>query len=137
MSQSLGQLQVIWGALVGGVVLYTVLIFGLMTAGVLDAARLDPAIMPYAGGVVIVYMAAGLLVRRSMVAAIPSDADSETRLARYQTATIIPLALMESGGLLLVTLGFLTGTATWVLAGGMAAALLMFLGRPTAAEVGL
>lgn len=137
MSKSLGQLQVVWGALVGGVVLYTLLLFGLMTAGVLDIATIDPAIMTWVGAAVVVYMGAGLLVRRSMIAAISPEMDRERRLAQYWLAILVPLGLMESGGLVLVTLGMLTGSAMWVLAGGTAAALLMFLARPSEREAGL
>lgn len=135
-SSALQQLQIIWGALVAGVVLYTVLIFSLMTAGVLDAATFDPEIMNLVGACVLVYMVAALLVRRSMVASIPRDADAETRVSRYKVATIVPMALMESGGFVLITLAILTGVATWALAGGGAAAVLMFFARPTADELG-
>ncbi|MEM7415759.1 MAG: hypothetical protein AAF389_09710 [Gemmatimonadota bacterium] len=135
-TKALQQLQVIWGALVGGVVLYTVLIFSLITAGVLDVATFDPDVMTFVGAGVMVYMVAALIVRRSMVAAIPADADPDTRVSRYKVATIVPMALMESGGLLLVSLAILTGAATWALAGGGAAAVLMFFARPSADELG-
>lgn len=137
MNQGLDQLKLVWGALVGGVVLYTLLLFGLMTAGVLEVASLDPHIMPWVGAGVVVYMGAGLLLRRSMIAAIPPDLDDGARLAQYRLAILVPMALMESGGLVLVTLGMLTGTAYWVLAGGGAAALLMFLARPSRSELGV
>lgn len=135
--EGLGQLQVIWGALVGGVVLYTLLIFVLMTAGTLDIASLDPSIMNMVGAAVMVYLVGGIIVRRTMVGAIPDDADRSDKIQRYRVAIIVPMALMESGGLIVITLGLLSGSATWVLAGGGAAAALMLMARPSADEIGI
>ncbi len=66
-----------------------------------------------------------------MISRIASDAAPEARLDRYRVATIVSLGLMESGGLIVITLALLAGTATWILAGGGTAAVLMFLARPT------
>ena len=133
----LKQLQVIWGALVAGVVLYTAVIFVLMTAGGVRFDALDPAIMNLAGAGVKLYMAGVVLARRLLIARIPAQAPAEERLASYRTASIVALALMEAGGLIVITLGLLSGASLWVLAGGGAAAALMFLAKPTADEIGL
>ena len=89
------------------------------------------------GAGVLAYMVGGVFVRRTMVERIPRDAEPEARMAAYQTAVILGLALSESGGLILVTLGMLTGASTWVLAGGASAAVLMFMARPTGEEIGV
>ena len=133
----LKQLQVIWGALVAGVVLYTAVIFGLMTAGGMSFDALDPTIMNLVGAGVMLYMAGAVFARRLLIAKIPAQAPAEDRLASYRTASIVALALMESGGLIVITLGLLAGAALWVLAGGGAAAALMFLAKPRADEIGL
>ncbi len=132
----LRQLRLIWAALVGGVATYTLVIFGLMKSGSLGLGTLDPSLMNIIGGLVVLYMAAIVLVRRMMIARIPADADSNDRLARYRVATIVGLGLMESGGLIVITLGMMSDAATWVLAGGGAAATLMFMARPSEADLG-
>ena len=83
------------------------------------------------------YMAGGVFIRRLMISKIPTQAPAQERLSSYRTASIVALALMESGGLIVITLGLLSGAATWVLAGGGAAAVLMFLARPNAEEIGM
>jgi hypothetical protein len=131
------ELRLIWFALVGGVVAYTMATLGLMASGRLDLSSIDPVVMKVAGPFVLLYMGAGLILRRALVAAIPPDAAPEAKLAKYRSATIIGLALPESGGLVLITLGLMSGAATWVLAGGGGAVVLMFVARPSGAEVGL
>jgi len=130
-------LQIIWVALVGGVVTYTAVVFGLLRTGAAPEASLDASIMNLIGAGVLAYMIGGVFVRRAMVERIPRDASPEARMAAYQTAVIVGLALSESGGLILVTLGLLSGTSTWVLAGGASAAVLMFMARPTGDEIGV
>lgn len=131
------QLTTIWAALVGGVLLYTAVIGGLLAAGSLDAGNMDPALMNYVGAGVIVYMAVAVFARRTMVAQIPSAASPEERFRQYRVLTIVALALMETGGLVVVTFGMLAGSATWVVAGGAAAAGTMFMARPMEDEISL
>lgn len=131
------QLTTIWAGLVGGVVLYTALIGGMLATGSLEMANLDPDLMNYVGAGVIVYMMVAVFARRTMLAQIPTDATTEERLRRYRTVTLVALAMMEAGGLVVITLGMMAGSATWVFAGGAAAAGTMFMARPTASEIGL
>ena len=129
-------LQIIWAAMVAGVVIYTAVVAVVMRTGSTPSASLDPSIMNLIGAGVLAYMVGGVFARRTMVERIPRDAAPEARMGAYQTAVIVGLALSESGGLILVTMGMLTGAPTWVLAGGGAAAILMFMARPTGEEIG-
>ncbi len=133
---SLGQLTIVWGALVAGVLAYTTVLFVLVSNGTLDMAVLPPRVMSFVGAGVLVYMVAGVFVRRALVARIDPALDRERRLAAYTTATIVGLGLTESGGLVVITLGMLSGSPRWVLAGGLAAAALMLGARPNGAELG-
>lgn len=130
-------LRIIWAAMLGGTIVYTGVIYALLRAGVIDIASLAQSIMNYAGVAVLIYMIAGVFARRAMVARISMDAPEEKRLAAYQTATIVGLAMSEGGGLILITMGMMAGASSWVLTGGGAAAFLMLMARPTGEEVGL
>jgi hypothetical protein len=130
------QLRIVWLAMCVGVATYTVVIFALVSAGTLALGVLDKSIVNVVASGVIVYMAAGLAVRRAMIARIPAGADPQARLAKYWTATIVALALMESGGLIVITLGMLASSPTWILAGGGAALGMMLLARPGQSEIG-
>ena len=85
----LRQLSWIWGALVGGVILYTSLIYGLVVSGTLDMQALEPEVMNLVGAAVIVYMVAVVWARRVMISRIASDATPEARADRYRVATIV------------------------------------------------
>jgi hypothetical protein len=110
-------------------------IYGLMAAGTLDLAVLPGSVMTMVGAAVMLYMAAGVIVRRALVARIDPGLEREQRIAAYTTATIVGLALTESGGLIVITLGLLSGSATWVLVGGLAAAALMVGARPDESDL--
>jgi hypothetical protein len=47
------------------------------------------------------------------------------------------MVLMQSGGLIVITLGLVSSSPTWILAGGGAAVGMMALARPTAEETGI
>ncbi|NNF14629.1 MAG: hypothetical protein HKN72_15485, partial [Gemmatimonadetes bacterium] len=51
------------------------------------------------------------------------------------TACIITLALIEGGGLIVITLSIVTGVATWALVGGGAAVVVMLMARPARSEL--
>jgi hypothetical protein len=135
-AEPLGQLRLIWAALVGGVAVYTFVIFGLLTTGAIGFGVLSPGVLNVVAAAVMLYMGAGVLLRRSMIARIPPDAPRDVRVGQYRAATIIGLGLTESGGLIVITLGMLGSEPLWVLAGGGAAFVMMFLARPTAEEIG-
>ena len=131
------QLRIIWAALVVGTLLYTVLVVAVTLTGVADIGTLDPALLNYAGAAVMVYLVAGVFIRRRMIANIDRNAPPEQRLAAYSTATILGAGLTEGGGMLLVTLALMAGSATWALTGGLAAVVVMVIGRPNEADVDL
>ena len=137
MSQemSLRQLRIVWGAMIGGTVTYTAVVYVLTATGTVEMAAFGQDIMNIVGAVVMLQMVGAVVLRRRLVAAIPSHAEPDVRRSRYASATIIALALMEGGGLLLITFGMMTGSATWVLAGGGAAAVLMLFARPSEDEI--
>jgi preprotein translocase subunit SecY len=131
----LRSLQVIWAALVGTVLLYTLVAFWAMTSGIVDFSVFDPGIMPYVAGAALLLMLGGTVVRRVMVRRIDPEGDPNARLAAYMNASVLGLAVTEAGGMVLLTLGVLAGSPTWVLAGGLAAALLMATVRPSAKDL--
>jgi len=129
-------LGIIWMAMLGGTIGYTVLAYLLLATDVISMRALSPDVMNVVGAAVLVQLMASLLVRRRMIRAIPDDAPREVRAARYFNATIVGLALLEAGGLMVITVAMATGAATWALAGGGAAAVLMLLARPSPEELG-
>jgi len=133
---SMRHLTIIWGALVVSVLIYTTLLTTLMSNGTIDMAVLPPTIMGVVGAAMIVYMAAGVLVRRALVARIDPSLEREQRMATYTTATLVGLGLTESGGLIVITMGMLSGSPRWVLAGGLAAVALLLGARPSEADLG-
>ena len=130
-------LQVIWAVMLAGVVTYTAVLFVLVRLGMVDMRVLSPSILTVGAAAVLVYMAGVTVVRRRMIEAIPAGASQDTRFARYQTATIVGLALLEAGGLLLISLGILADSSIWVLAGGGASLWMMALARPQRSEAGI
>lgn len=130
------QLRIVWGAMVGATVTYTAVVYVLMATETVDMAAFGPDLMNIIGAVAMLQMVVGVVLRRRLVAAVPDDASPEARRSRYGTASIVGLALMEGGGLLVITFALLTGSATWVLAGGGAAAVLMLMARPSEEEMG-
>jgi uncharacterized protein YycO len=131
------QLRIIWAALVVGTLLYTVLVVAVTLSGIAPIGTLDPALLNYAGAAVMVYLVVGVVIRRRMIANIDRDAPPEQRLAAYSTATILGAGLTEGGGMLLVTLALMAGSATWALTGGLTAVLVMVIGRPAEEDIGL
>ena len=123
--------------MIGGTASYTLVIFALVSLGVVSVDALPAAVMDGAGGLAILIMGGALFLRRALVARIPSSADREARITQYATATIVGMVLMESGGLIVITLGLVSSSPTWILAGGGAAVGMMALARPTAKEAGI
>lgn len=131
------QLRIIWAALVVGTLLYTLLVVAVTVTGIAQVGTLDPTLLNYAGAAVMVYLVAGVFVRRRMIANIDRESPPEQRLAAYSAATILGAGLTEGGGLILVTLALMAGSASWALTGGLAAVVVMLMGRPTEEDIGL
>ncbi|NNF14988.1 MAG: hypothetical protein HKN72_17310, partial [Gemmatimonadetes bacterium] len=123
---SFEHLRTIWMAMVGGTLLYTVVAYVLLLLGVVDAGTSwGPDVMNLVGSFAVAQIALALFLRRRLLAAIPRNAPLEERMSRYFTACIITLALIEGGGLIVITLSIVTGVATWALVGGGAAVVVM------------
>ena len=134
----LRELRIIHAAMLGGTVLYTLLAAFLVFTGVISVGTGGlPIPMQYAGAAILLLMFAGVFLRRHLVGQISLDDPPEVRAPAYANAVIIGAALPEGGGPLLITLGIITSSATWILAGGLSAAFLMWQGRPTPEEAGL
>lgn len=134
----LRELRIIHAAMLGGIVLYTVAAAFLVFSGVIRVGTGESMIpMQYAGAVILLFMFGGVFFRRHMVAQVSLDDPPEVRMPAYANAVIIGAALPEGGGLMLITLGIITSSPTWILAGGLAAAFLIWQGRPSAEEAGL
>ena len=108
-----------------------------MSLGTVAVEALPAVVTTVAGGLAILLMGSALFLRRALLAGIPRSADREARLKQYRTATIVGLALIESGGLVVITFGLLSSSPTWILAGGGAAVGMMALTRPTTEEAGI
>ena len=131
------QLRLIWLALMGGVATYTLVVVGLVGTGAIDMGLIAAPVVRLAAMAVLVYMFAGIPLRRAMLTRIPPDAEPERRLALYRGATLVGLGLIESGGLMIITLGMLASSPRWVLVGGASAVAMMIAARPRAVEVGI
>ena len=133
----LRELKIIHAALMGGVLVYAGLATFLVVTGFDGFGGAPPIPIEYAGAVMLLLMAGGAVARRRLVAQVSLDDPPEVRLPAYANAVIIGAALPEGGGLLLITLGLMSASASWIIAGGLAAAFLIWQGRPRAEEVGL
>lgn len=133
----LKRIRLIWGALIAGVLCYTALAWVLASFGGVGSDLLPTSVMNGAGALAIAMMAGAQVLRRTLVRRIPRDLPPDQRVARYLTATLVGLATIESAGLLVISLAMVSGAASWILAGGGAAAVLMLTARPSEAEIGL
>ena len=130
-------LLIIWAAMLSGVVTYTAVVFVVLRLGVMEMPALPSWVMTAVASALLIYMGGVTVVRRRMVEAIPAGIAQDARLARYQTATIVGLGLLEAGGLMLISAGILARSPTWVLAGGGASLWMMALARPQRSEAGI
>lgn len=132
--EDIRSLTVIWAALCGGVVLYTLTVFGLIVTGAV-AGTLPGRAMWIAVPFVLVWMTGLIFARRSVARTLVRAVPPEQRFDKYRVFVIALLAMMEFGGLMLITVGLMTAEAGWVLAGGGAAAFLMLRARPSLDEL--
>ena len=134
---TLTTLRIIHAGLIGDVFLYAVVATFLVLTGFRDSGAAPPIPMEYAGAGMLLVMASGVAIRRTMLAQVSLDDPPEIRLPAYANAVIIGAAVPEGAGLMLITLGLLNASVTWIAAGGVAAAFLIWQGRPRADEIGL
>ncbi|MDX1647608.1 MAG: hypothetical protein R3304_10725 [Longimicrobiales bacterium] len=133
--RSIRALRVFWTLMIVTTLVYTGVVYGMMATGSVDVAAFDSSIMNVVGASVMVLLVGALVVRRRMLAVIPQDATPEERISRYGRLSVIAMAIMESGGILVITFAMLSGSPTWVLAGGGAAAILMLMAKPSREEL--
>jgi len=133
---SFRQLHIIWLALTGGLAAWTVVAFGLLTLGTIGLGAFPAGVMPYVAAGVLAFMAAGLVVRRRGIASIPRDASEGKRFERYLVATILGLAMVEGGALVLITVSIVADTPGWALAGGAAGVWMLLMARPRREDMG-
>ena len=123
-------LQVIWLGLMGGLVAYAFVAVALVTVGGLDIGGLPPIVVIVTRVLALVIMGLGLWMRRALLAQIPRDLPAGERETRSQTVTLASLALIEGGGILMITTSMIVGAPAWILIGAGAAVLLMVVARP-------
>ena len=123
-------LQVIWLGLMGGLVAYACVAVALVTVGGLDIGGLPPIVVIVTRVLALVIMGLGLWMRRALLAQIPRDLPAGERETRSQTVTLASLALIEGGGILMITTSMIVGAPAWILVGAGAAVLLMVMARP-------
>jgi amino acid transporter len=113
-----------------------VVAYGLLALTDAGVGAIPAGAMPYVGAGALVLMLSGLGLKRRLVGAIPRGAHEAKRLEQYFAATIVGLALVEGGGLFLITLSIVADTPVWVLAGGGTALWMLVIGRPRREETG-
>lgn len=129
-------LQIIWLALMGGVVLFGVVAYVLLQVMDLQMPGLPPIVMRVVGPSAVVMMAGALMVRRKLLEGIPAGSRADDRLTRYQAAVITSLALIEGPGLLIIVLSLVSNSPSWIPAGTAVTLLMMLLARPRREELG-
>ena len=129
-------LQVVWAALMGGVLTFAIVVYVLLTVVGIQMAGLPAGLVRVVAPVAVVLMAAcALLLRRKLVEAIPQAASAEERFMKYQAAVIQSLAVIEGLGLLIIVLSLISGESNWVPAGSAITLLMMAIARPRREEV--
>ena len=137
MEERFKTLQIIWAALMFGVASFAIVAYSILTFVGLEIAAIPARIMPYVVPVAFLGMIAGSILRRRQIEAIPRDATSEVRMARYTAATIIGCAVTEGFGLSVIVLSLVTGAAIWAFVGAGLAIGVMATAHPDRREAGL
>jgi hypothetical protein len=137
MRERFRALQIIWLALMGGVLSFAAVGYILLTVVGIEMPGLPPIVLRVVAPAAVVVMAGGLFLRRKLLEAIPAGVRGEARLARYQTAVIVSLAVIEGQALLIIVLSLLSNEPNWIPTGAAAALLMMTIARPRAGEARL
>ena len=132
--EDIRSLTIIWAALCSGVALYTLVVFGLTLTGSVEPA-LPGIAMTIAVPFALLWLGAITLFRRSAIRNLVAVLEPPQRFEKYRIMVITMLAMMEFGGLMMITVGLMTGEPGWVLAGGGAATFLMVRARPSIGEI--
>ncbi len=128
-------LAAVWGALLGGTLLFTALVWA-MSVGLLTGTpwtpTLDPRVAVVMEGMAVVLMLAGLVIRRAGWGLLPTP---ELPLQAFQNRLVMVWALQEGGGLMGGVFGLLAGRSDWIAGVGLLAAFALVLTRPRTAEL--
>ncbi|MEQ9399816.1 MAG: hypothetical protein RJQ04_11710 [Longimicrobiales bacterium] len=131
-------IQMVWAALAGGVAVYSVVVwllvsgrFGTSSLGGSAALDATPAIVLMA--VAVSMVVAGVVLRRAR--SLPQGREAAETVAAYQNHVIVASAVQEGGGLLGLSIAFLAGQATWALGIGAVTVFALFLTRPDRVEL--
>jgi len=128
-------LQIVWLALMGGVVVFATMAYVLLTVAGSEMGGLPPGVLRVAAPASVLVMAAGLLVRRKLLEAIPASVQGDARMARYHGAVLVGLAMIEGAGLFIIALSIASGTSNWIPAGTAVTILMMAIARPRRSEI--
>jgi hypothetical protein len=128
-------LQIVWLALMGGVVLFATVSYVLLAVAGSEVGGLPPSVLRVAAPACVVVMAAALLVRRKLLEAIPRGIQGQARMARYHAAVLVGLAMIEGAGLFIIALSIASGTSSWIPAGTAITILMMVIARPRRDEM--
>ena len=131
-------MRIVWMALMAGVAIYAIVAWVLLE--VMGVRIGDPAspltrFLPWAAVAGMLLLVAGMTVARRSEEPGDRSTSAEARVDRYFNLRIVGLALQESAGLLVITLGLLAGAAIWSVAGGIAAVAVMAISGPSAEHV--
>jgi hypothetical protein len=120
-----------------GVVLYGGTAFALLVFGDIVTGMLPTRVVTFVSPLAVLGMVGGSLLRRRLVDGIDRGVDPAERMARYMTATILSLAVIEGCGLVLITSSLIAGAPAAALVGGVFTAGIMALMGPDRREAGL
>lgn len=124
------KLVIIWFALIFGQVMFLcILLFVVQEGGLAEDLK---GMLEYvaAGSLFPILMLSRTLYKKQMQKAAASPVSEESKLAMYQTATIIKGGLMEGGNLFCLIAYLMTGTQ-WLVVPIVAVLILFFMQRPS------
>jgi len=103
------KLTLIWIALISGQIMFAgVLLFLRKNGQIFGSEELDKILLMSVPMIVVVLIASSILIFKQQIAKIKTEENLENKLNKYQSATIISFALLESPSLLSLISFFLT-----------------------------
>jgi hypothetical protein len=128
-------LQIVWAAMLAGVVMLATVAYLMLTALGIEMPGLPPVVIRVAAPAAFVMIAAALFLRRKLLEAIPAGATSEERSTRYQAAVISSTALIEGCGIFVIVLSLVAGEPRWIPTAAVITILMMVVTRPRREEM--
>lgn len=127
--------QLVVAALALGVLIFTGVSVGLITAGVMGSGVSAGPTLPLFAALVAALLLALAPVLRRHIADPARAGDEDGFVTRWASATIVAAALREGAGLLGITVSMIVGSAMWALAFGVASLAAIGLGWPQADDL--